>query len=88
MTHDHYRRPAAGQHPPHRADAYKSTVSHPAFEPHPIQGRTPDFIPLVLQEALDNKYHDQLIPVAGAEGFKWAKALAQKEGSATSRRRS
>ena len=80
MTHDPYRRPATGQHPPHRADAYKSTVSHLAFEPHPIQGWTPDFIPLVLQEALDKKYYDQLIPVAGAEGVKWAKALAQKEG--------
>ncbi len=31
-------------------------VSHPAFEPHPIQGWTPDFIPYVLQEAIDKKY--------------------------------
>ena len=30
-------------------------VSHPHFEPHPIQGWTPDFIPLVLQESIDNK---------------------------------
>ena len=29
--------------------------SHPAFEPHPIQGWTPDFIPLVLQEAIDGR---------------------------------
>jgi len=55
-------------------------ASHPAFEPHPIQGWTPDFIPLVLQEALDKSYYDELIPIAGAEGIKWAKALAQKEG--------
>ena len=54
--------------------------SHPAFEPHPIQGWTPDFIPLVLQEALDKKYYDERVPIAGAEGVKWAKALAQKEG--------
>ncbi len=54
--------------------------SHPAFEPHPIQGWTPDFIPLVLQEAIDKKYFDQRVPIAGAEGIKWAKALAQKEG--------
>ncbi len=54
--------------------------SHPAFEPHPIQGWTPDFIPLVLQEAIDTSYYDDLIPIAGAEGVKWAKALAQKEG--------
>jgi cysteine synthase A len=54
--------------------------SHPAFEPHPIQGWTPDFIPLVLQEAIDHQFYDELIPIAGAEGMKWAKMLAQKEG--------
>lgn len=54
-------------------------ASHPTFEPHPIQGWTPDFIALVLQEAIHMKYYDDLIPIAGAEGVKWAKALAQKE---------
>ncbi len=54
--------------------------SHPAFEPHPIQGWTPDFIPAVLQEAIDKHSYDELVPIAGAEGMKWAKALAQKEG--------
>jgi cysteine synthase len=54
--------------------------SHPAFEPHPIQGWTPDFIPLVLQEAIDREFYDELIPITGAEGTKWAKMLAQKEG--------
>ena len=54
--------------------------SHPAFEPHPIQGWTPDFIPLVLQEAIDGKYYDELIPVAGAIGIEWSKKLAQQEG--------
>ena len=55
-------------------------ASHPAFEPHPIQGWTPDFIPLVLQEALDKKYFNERVAIAGAEGVKWARALAQKEG--------
>ncbi len=55
-------------------------VSHPAFEPHPIQGWTPDFIPAVLQEAIDGAYYDELIPVAGADGIKCAQDLAQKEG--------
>jgi cysteine synthase A len=55
-------------------------VSHPAFEPHPIQGWTPDFIPLVLQESIDKKYFDECIPIPGPEGIKWAKALAQREG--------
>ena len=57
--------------------------SHPAFEPHPIQGWTPDFIPLVLQEAIDKSYYDELIPIPGAEGMKWAITLAQKEGILT-----
>jgi cysteine synthase len=55
-------------------------VSHPAFEPHLIQGWTPDFIPLVLQEAIDKKYFDERVAIAGPEGVKWARALAQKEG--------
>jgi cysteine synthase A len=54
--------------------------SHPAFEPHPIQGWTPDFIPKVLQEAIDGHYYDELIPVAGPDGMKWAQQLAQSEG--------
>jgi cysteine synthase len=55
-------------------------ASHPAFEPHPIQGWTPDFIPLVLQEAIDTQLYDEVVPIAGSEGVKWAKELAQKEG--------
>ncbi len=56
------------------------SASHPAFEPHPIQGWTPDFIPKVLQEALDNGGYDALIPVPGAEGMAWARRLAAEEG--------
>ena len=55
-------------------------ASHPAFEPHPIQGWTPDFIPSVLQEAIDGKFYDEVMPIAGPEGMKWARALAQQEG--------
>src|SRR5688572_791973 len=47
-------------------------ASHPAFTPHPIQGWTPDFIPLVLQEAVDNGGYDELIAVAGPDGMAWA----------------
>lgn len=54
--------------------------SHPAFEPHPIQGWTPDFIPAVLQETIDNGLYDELLPVVGADGIQCAKDLAQKEG--------
>ncbi len=58
-------------------------ASHPSFEPHPIQGWTPDFIPNVLQECLDSGGYDELIPVTGADGVAWAKKLAQREGILT-----
>lgn len=63
-----------------RNDKGEPDQSHPAFEPHPIQGWTPDFIPLVLQEAIDDGLYDQLIPVAGVDGIAWAKRLAAEEG--------
>jgi len=63
-----------------RTEDGSPAAGHPAFEPHPIQGWTPDFIPLVLQEAIDEAYYDDLIPVAGADGITWSKKLAQQEG--------
>ena len=63
-----------------RNDVGEPTVSHPKFEPHPIQGWTPDFIPLVLQEAADNGLYDDLLKVSGADGIAWAKRLACEEG--------
>jgi len=64
------------------ADASPAS-SHPAFEPHPIQGWTPDFIPKVLQEAVDRHLYDELIPIAGPEAMKWTRELAAKEGILT-----
>lgn len=54
--------------------------SHPAFEPHLIQGWTPDFIPRVLQESLDQQRYDRLIPIDAQEGIGASKMLAQQEG--------
>ena len=54
--------------------------SHPAFEPHAIQGWTPDFIPHVLQEAIDEGLYDEVTPVSGDEAIKWARELAAREG--------
>ena len=59
------------------------TTGHPSFEPHPIQGWTPDFIPNVLQECIDSGGYDELIPITGADGIAWAKKLAQREGILT-----
>lgn len=58
-------------------------ASHPAFEPHPIQGWTPDFVPLVLQEALDAGAFDQVVPVPGPDGIAVAQRLARTEGILT-----
>lgn len=55
-------------------------VSHSAFQPHPIQGWTPDFIPYVLQEAIDKKYFDEVIPVPGPTAIEWSRKLASREG--------
>ncbi len=63
-----------------RNDAHQPTEGHPNFEPHPIQGWTPDFIPWVLQEAIDKEYYDEMIPVVGADGIAWSKRLAAEEG--------
>jgi cysteine synthase A len=63
-----------------RNEAHEPAEGHPAFEPHPIQGWTPDFIPWVLQEAVDKKYIDELIPVPGLVAIEWSRKLAQREG--------
>ncbi|WP_270725124.1 cysteine synthase A [Shimia sp. Alg240-R146] len=63
-----------------RNDAHQATESHPNFEPHPIQGWTPDFIPWVLQEALDNGFYDELLTVSGPDSIAWSRRLAAEEG--------
>lgn len=63
-----------------RNEAGQPTESHPSFEPHPIQGWTPDFIPYVLQEALDKGNYDTLTKVPGPDGVAWSQRLAAEEG--------
>ncbi|MGP6087979.1 cysteine synthase A [Antarctobacter jejuensis] len=63
-----------------RNEDHQPTEGHPDFNPHPIQGWTPDFIPWVLQESIDNGYYDELLPVAGPDGIAWSKRLAAEEG--------
>ncbi len=72
----------SGHAQPRNSD-HAPAASHPAFEPHPIQGWTPDFIPHVLQEAVDDALYDELIPVAGPDGIAWAHKLARREGILT-----
>lgn len=37
----------------------------------------------MLQEVVDTRGYDELIPVAGPDGINWARLLAQKEGILT-----
>jgi cysteine synthase len=70
---------SSGAAQPRGAD-HSPAASHSAWTPHPIQGWTPDFIPYVLQEGLDKKFYDQLVPIAGPVGMEWSRKLAKQEG--------
>ena len=63
-----------------RGEHNAPAASHTDWQPHPIQGWTPDFIPFVLQEAIDKHYFDELISVAGPEAIEWSRKLAKQEG--------
>ena len=60
MKEDLYRRPAAGQHPPHRVDAYKSTVGRSPRKPAVVLPQTLSEItgPLAVNERLDATEND------------------------------
>ncbi|MEH6638098.1 MAG: cysteine synthase A [Porticoccaceae bacterium] len=54
--------------------------SHPSFQPHPMQGWTPDFIPKLAEDALDAHYVDQLIKIKGEDALRLSRELALQEG--------
>lgn len=56
------------------------SLSHPSFAPHPMQGWTPDFIPKLVGEAINNAGIDKLVAIENGEAMRCAKDLAQKEG--------
>lgn len=55
-------------------------ASHPHFRPHLMQGWSPDFIPVLVEQALANNQADGFMPVDGAGSLTCARELAQKEG--------
>lgn len=55
-------------------------VGHPEWKPHPIQGWTPNFIPLVAEEGLSANLQDEVVIVDGVDAIKTASALAKQEG--------
>jgi len=53
---------------------------HPAFESHPIQGWTPDFIPKLTGDAVAMGLADRIVATSGADAIKCSQDLATKEG--------
>ncbi|MCP4980835.1 MAG: cysteine synthase A [Gammaproteobacteria bacterium] len=54
--------------------------SHPSFNPHPVQGWTPDFIPKLTGDAIDSGGADQVLTVAAPRAMECSRNLAQQEG--------
>ena len=69
--------------PQQREADHTPTSGHGSWQPHPIQGWVPDIIPFVLQEAIDNKYFDELTAISGPDAIQWARKLALNEGIMT-----
>jgi cysteine synthase A len=55
-------------------------AGHPAWKPHPMQGWTPDFIPLITGEAAERHLYDELMTIAGPEAIATSQRLATQEG--------
>ena len=66
--------------PQSRDETGRPTASHPRFQPHLIQGWTPDFIPRLTETAIGEHLVDEIVPIPGAEALRLARALATTEG--------
>jgi cysteine synthase len=56
------------------------TESHPFFRPHLMQGWTPDFVPKLVEDAVNAGWIDQILPIKGSDALRLSRELAQKEG--------
>ena len=63
-----------------RNDDGSGRGSHPLFRPHVMQGWSPDFIPLIAEEAVGGSRIDRLLGINGADAMRCARELAQREG--------
>ena len=51
-----------------------------AWKPHPMQGWSPDFVPKITAEAVEQHLFDKVVTVAGPDALKMSMELARKEG--------
>jgi len=63
-----------------RDSAGQPAGSHPGFNPHMMQGWTPDFIPKLAEDAEGASLIDQMVPVPGERALECSRNLARQEG--------
>ena len=63
-----------------RDAAGRPSASHPYFRPHLMQGWSPDFVSSLTETAFREGLVDEIVPVAGQEALRLARALATQEG--------
>ncbi len=54
--------------------------SHPAWQPHPQQGWSPDFISGLTQDAVDAGNIDRILTISNADAMRTSRELATQEG--------
>jgi cysteine synthase len=69
----------SGAEQPRRDDG-SPAASHSAWNPHPLQGWSPDFVPKLTADAMSTGRVSRIITVPNAEAMKWSRELARREG--------
>jgi cysteine synthase A len=69
----------SGKEQPRNADGSPS-AGHPAWNPHPLQGWSPDFIPKLTSDAVEMGIIERVITIPNAEAMQWSRRLAREEG--------
>jgi len=70
---------ASGIAQPRNADG-SARGSHPQFRPHMMQGWSPDFIPVIVEEVSQGARIDEFIAIDGNDAMRCARELARQEG--------
>jgi cysteine synthase A len=56
------------------------TTAHGAWNPHPMQGWSPDFIPKLTGDVLEMQIIDKVLTVSGVDAMRCSRQLALQEG--------
>ncbi len=70
---------ASGLEQPRNADG-SARGSHPLFRPHLMQGWSPDFVPVIVEEVTRGARIDEFMAIDGNDAMRCARELARQEG--------